>query len=292
LFRFRTPQKVVTVGNVKIGGNPGENPPLLVGTIFYHGHKIVVDEKTGDFNRDEAEKLIRTVEELSSKTGLPAAYDVVGTTPEALVKRLEFVAGLTKAPILVDPVGSIEAAKAALEFASSAGLRDRVIYNSITAKSKDEEYSILQSTGVKTAIALLYTDNIVSVSSRMQALEAIASKASRYGVENLIVDAFVIDVPSLAAAMQTCIEVKRRFGYPCGSGAHNAVSTQRKAFKDRFGREGLKASELASSIASLVVSPDIILYGPIESAVEVFPAAYVIYTAYRYMVRVKQFVEL
>jgi len=145
---------------------------------------------------------------------------------------------------------------------------------------------------VKTAIALLYTDNIVSVPSRMQALEAIVSKASRYGVENLMVDAFVIDVPSLAAAMQACIEVKRRFGYPCGSGAHNAVSTQRKAFRDRFGKEGLKASELASSIASLVVSPDIILYGPIENAVEVFPAAYVIYTAYRYMIRVKQFVEL
>uniref|UniRef100_A0A7C4BAF6 Tetrahydromethanopterin S-methyltransferase subunit H n=1 Tax=Thermofilum pendens TaxID=2269 RepID=A0A7C4BAF6_THEPE len=59
MLKFKTQQRVFEVGSVKIGGQPGENPTVLIGSIFYHGHKILVNEKTVEFHREEAEKLIK-----------------------------------------------------------------------------------------------------------------------------------------------------------------------------------------------------------------------------------------
>jgi tetrahydromethanopterin S-methyltransferase subunit H len=43
----------------------------MVGSIFYFKHKILKDEKTGEFDRPAAEKVLREEEEISRKTGNP-----------------------------------------------------------------------------------------------------------------------------------------------------------------------------------------------------------------------------
>ncbi|MFA4934691.1 MAG: tetrahydromethanopterin S-methyltransferase subunit H, partial [Candidatus Methanoperedens sp.] len=48
MFKFAREQKVIDIGNVKIGGQVGENPTVLIPTIFYDGHKIV-DAKNNKF---------------------------------------------------------------------------------------------------------------------------------------------------------------------------------------------------------------------------------------------------
>ncbi|MEM3974421.1 MAG: tetrahydromethanopterin S-methyltransferase subunit H [Ignisphaera sp.] len=287
MFHYRTQQKVFEIGGIKVGGTAFENPPVLIGTIFYHGHKIVADAVQGVFDKSKAEELIKTVEELSSKTRIPAMIDIVADYPNAVVKYLEFVSNTTRMPISIDSP-DINVMKAGFQYAKEAGFLERVVYNSLTAKSKDDEYRLLQEYGVKAAIALLYTDKIMDVEARIKNLEAILAKTSSYGIEKILVDTFVIDVPSLSAAMRTMIEVKSRYGLPVGSGAHNAVSTQRKAFKERFGAEGYKACEIASNIATLVIGADFLLYGPIESAKDVFPATYTIYNSYKYLARRKE----
>ena len=40
MFKFKTPQKIFQIGKVKIGGQPGQLPTVLIGTIFYEKHKI------------------------------------------------------------------------------------------------------------------------------------------------------------------------------------------------------------------------------------------------------------
>ena len=47
MFRFDKEQIVLDVAGVKVGGQPGEYPTVLAGTIFYGGHKIIEDEKAG-----------------------------------------------------------------------------------------------------------------------------------------------------------------------------------------------------------------------------------------------------
>jgi tetrahydromethanopterin S-methyltransferase subunit H len=287
MFMYRVQQKVFEIGGVKIGGQAFENPPVLVGTMFYHGHKVVSDPKRGDFDRGKAEELIKAVEDVSSKTRIPAVIDVTAESPEAMARYLEFVANTTKLPIFIDSP-AIEVAKAGFHFAKEAGLLGRVAYNSVTAKSKDDEYKLLQEYEIKAVVALLYTDRVIDVDARLKALETVLSKASAYGIEKLLVDTFVIDIPSLSAACKALIEVKARYGLPAGMGAHNAVSSQRKAFKERFGAEGYKACELTSNTMSIALGADFLLYGPIEVAKEIFPAVYTVYTAYKYLARRKE----
>ncbi len=274
------------IGGVRIGGAPWENPPVLVGSIFYHRHKVVKDEKNGEFDKTAAEELIKTVEELSNKTRIPAMLDVVSSSPNAIVKYIDFVSSITKMPIMLDAL-SIETMRAAFQFVKDVGLNDRVIFNSLNAKSKDEEFSLLQEFNIKSSVLLLYTERVVDIDVRLKNLELLLDKAKNYGIEKVLIDTFVIDVPSLSAAIRTLIEIKSKYGLPCGAGAHNAISSQRKSFKERFGIDGTKACELASNLTTIALGADFLLYGPIESAVEIFPATYTVYTSYRYLGRKK-----
>ena len=91
MFKFDKEQTVYDIAGVKIGGQPGEYPTVLAGTIFYGGHNIINDELTGDFDKDKAEKLIKDMEEMTDVTGNPCIVQVFGQTPEALTKYIEFV---------------------------------------------------------------------------------------------------------------------------------------------------------------------------------------------------------
>ncbi|MCS7110646.1 MAG: tetrahydromethanopterin S-methyltransferase subunit H [Ignisphaera sp.] len=252
MFRFKVNQKIFEIGGVKIGGAPWENPPVLVGSIFYHKHKVVKDENSGNFDRGAAEELIKNAEELSSKTKIPAMLDVVSTSPNAVIKYLEFISNTTKMPILID-APSKETMEAAFKFARDVGLIDRIVYNSLTAKSKDEEFELLQKYNIKSSIFLLYTERVIDVDVRLKNLELILEKAKNYGIDKMLIDTFVIDIPSLSAAMRAIIEIKSRYGLPCGAGAHNAISSQRKSFRERFGVDGTKACELSSNLAPIIM---------------------------------------
>lgn len=287
MFRFRSIQRVFEIGGVKVGGAPWENPPVLIPSIFYHKHKLVRDEATGDFDRSAAEKLIKDVEEISSKTKIPVMLDVVSASPNAVVKYLEFISTVTRMPILID-TPSKEAMEAAFKFVKDAGLIDRVVYNSLTARSRDEEFDLLRKYDVRASVLLLYTERVVDVDARLKNLEVLLEKTKIYGIDKVLVDTFVIDVPSLSAAIRTIVEVKSKYGLPCGAGAHNAISSQRKSFKERFGVDGTRACELSSNLAPIVLGADFLLHGPIEAAGEVFPAVYTIYTSYRYIGRRKE----
>ncbi|MBU4547527.1 MAG: tetrahydromethanopterin S-methyltransferase subunit H, partial [Euryarchaeota archaeon] len=102
MFRFDKEQVVIDVAGVQVGGQPGEYPTVLAGTIFYGGHSIISDEKAGVFDKDKAEALIKSMEEMSDVTGNPCIVQTFGATPEAIVKYLDFVGDVTEAPFMID----------------------------------------------------------------------------------------------------------------------------------------------------------------------------------------------
>ena len=55
MFKFETEQKVCEVGGVKFGGQPGEYPTVLIGSIFYAKQRMVKDSMKGDFDKKQAE---------------------------------------------------------------------------------------------------------------------------------------------------------------------------------------------------------------------------------------------
>ena len=102
MFRFKTPRRIFQIGKLRIGGQPGELSTLLIGSIFYKGHKIVSDAKKGIFDKEAAEKLIKRQEELSDITGNPCMLDVVINSSEAIDKYLDFVSNVTDYPFVFD----------------------------------------------------------------------------------------------------------------------------------------------------------------------------------------------
>ncbi|MFX0116019.1 MAG: tetrahydromethanopterin S-methyltransferase subunit H, partial [Candidatus Hodarchaeota archaeon] len=99
MFRYEKEQTIIKIGNIEIGGQPGELPTVLIGTLFYKGHKIVRDPQRGIFDKMSTETLINRQEEFSDKTGSPHMFDIVGESAEALIKELDFVASVSNAPI-------------------------------------------------------------------------------------------------------------------------------------------------------------------------------------------------
>jgi tetrahydromethanopterin S-methyltransferase subunit H len=99
-------EQTFEIGAVKIGGKLGQIPTVLIGSIFYNKHYIVKDEMKGEFDHQEAERLIKKQEEFSDKTGNPHMIDVVGATPGALSRFIDLAFGITQAPILFDGVSS------------------------------------------------------------------------------------------------------------------------------------------------------------------------------------------
>ena len=70
MFKFDKEQEVFDFAGVKMGGQPGEYPTVLAGTIFYGGHNILNDELTGDFDKDRAEQLVNDMASISDVTVL------------------------------------------------------------------------------------------------------------------------------------------------------------------------------------------------------------------------------
>lgn len=290
MFRFKTEQKTFEIGGVRVGGQPGALPTVLIGSIFYDRHKIVTDERKGVFDKDAAETLIRRQDELGDKTGNPALLDIVGSTPEAIRKYIDFVAGMTEKPFLIDSPGA-DVKIAAIEYAKEAGLEKRIIYNSVSMETKENEFEALKKNGVEAAILLAYTRDIMRSRAREEVVEKIAPELEEVGVTKILVDSFVMDVPSLTPASKAALEIKSHSGLPCGSAAHNAVSTW-KGLKNMLGKGAVHSADLIANLMPVVFGADFLLYGPIEDCEYVFPAVFTVDTTYRYAARMKEVVDL
>lgn len=279
MFKFSKEQIVFDISGVKVGGQPGENPTVMIGSIFYRGDKNVQDEKTGRFSREAAEDLVTKLEEVSDRTGLPAMLDVVCSNRENARRYLEFAADATRMPILIDYV-SEDAAIGGMDAAKELGILDRTILNSINPETKPQIYKKAKEVGIQSAIALTYsTRAIVSYKERIKLFETLIPKIESAGIKKILVDTVVLDIATLGLACKAIYEVKERYGYPVGCGAHNAIASW-KSLKDKKDKI---LSMVCSAIANglpIAIGADFVLYGPINDAEYMFPAISLINAAY------------
>lgn len=278
MWNFKAEQKVYQVGGISIGGIPGQRPVVLVGTLFYHGHKIVKDENAGTFDEAAAEALVKTQDEMSDKTGNPAMIDVVSASVPAMKTHLEFVADRTKAPLMIDSP-SAEIRAVGLAHAKEQGILDRVIYNSINPSSKPDELKTIQSSGVLSSVLLAYNMKDFSTAGRISAIKELVSKRQEFGIEKPLIDTCVLDLPTLGSALRAMYDLKDELGFPVGCGAHNAVALW-KGLKSKMGEQAVKPCLASVNAVSAAVGADFILYGPIDDAKVVFPAVAMVDTAY------------
>ena len=154
MFDYPTEQKSYQIGKYKIGGDPREAPTAAIGTIFYFKQKnIFKDEVKGEIFKDFAEELIKNQEELADKTGLIPGLDVILSYDTCIKNIIDFVIDATDVPIILD-APTVDIKLKALEYVKEIGIQDRLIYNSITPESDDEEFKALSESKIKTFVVI------------------------------------------------------------------------------------------------------------------------------------------
>ncbi|MGC8849005.1 MAG: tetrahydromethanopterin S-methyltransferase subunit H [Candidatus Bathyarchaeia archaeon] len=293
---FKREQRIVELTpEVRLGGQPGELPTVLIGTIFYSGHSVIRDPSTGEFDKGRAEVLINRAAELSDMTGNPQIIDVVGPTPETLIERIEFIADRCDAPFLVDgPSASVRIP--VVKHLSEVGLLGRAVYNSIDEHTGEEEARSLREYGVKSAVLLAFHMRKVWPEDRIDVLrgfdghKGLLELAEEAGVENKLIDTAVLDLASIGLAAKAIHLCKEEFGLPCGCGPSNATYTWRK--RKTFPKQVFATCDSVTDAVTQLQGADFILYGPIEEAERAFPScalvdALIAYTNRRYGIRPK-----
>jgi tetrahydromethanopterin S-methyltransferase subunit H len=280
VFQLESSQKAFEIGDVKIGGLPGRDPTVLIGTMFYRNQSIVEDERKGVFDEEKAEEIIRRQEEFSDKTGNPCMVDVEGSTPQALERYIDFVADTTEVPLLMGGP-TVEVRQAGLNRVKENGLASRVVYNSLLPGCKDEEIVQIKEAGVKSAILLAYNVNDLTSKGRVESIKPLLNRSRTYGVEKPLIDTFVLDVPSLGIAFRAFMDVKEVFGLPVGCGPHNAVGLW-KGLRGKMGVKAWRPVVASVNAVAAAAGADFLLYGRIEMASFVFPAVAMVDAAYAF----------
>ncbi|MCS7139236.1 MAG: tetrahydromethanopterin S-methyltransferase subunit H [Candidatus Nezhaarchaeota archaeon] len=283
MYKFAKEQRIYQIGKIKIGGQPGENPTVLAGTIFYGGHKIVSDPKEGTFDKEKAEFLIKRQEEMSDITGNPCMVQVFSESIDAMKKYIDFVASITDSPFLIDSTEPKVRAEGA-KYAKEVGLADRAIYNSINASITEEELRTLKELKMVNSIVLAFNPTDPSIKGKVAILttggglikKGLLEIANECGVKAVLIDVAATALGSGAgAALASTYVIKSKFGYPTGSGIHNVVSAwpwlKRLRKEVPTGKEIFKYCDIASNVLQVMVGGNFVLYGPIENAEYVFP---------------------
>jgi len=273
MFKFNTPQKIYDIGGIKIGGQPGELPTTLIGSIFYEGQKMVEDPKKGVFDRAQAEELIGKQEELSHLTGNPCMLDVVCTSFEAARSYIDFVSEATEAPILLDAYPKVRLE--ALEYVTEIGLIDRIVYNSIYSPS-ETEINAIKDSKVEAAILLAYnvkdrtSEGVLSLLNGTDGYPGLLEASERAGITKPLVDTTIFTyIPSVGIGARACLRVKEELGLPAGGAPGNAAATWKQP--KEWGSDTAKAIYVTPQVVPMVMGADFLLYGVIEAAPWIFP---------------------
>jgi tetrahydromethanopterin S-methyltransferase subunit H len=279
LFRFERDQAVVNIAGVKLGGQPGEFPTVLAGTIFYQGHKIVQDEDQGVFDRAKAERLVVRQAELSEETGNPALLHVYARTTKAFERYLAFIEEVWSGPFIIDSADPGVRASAT-RLVSELGYADKAIYNSLSLATNSSEEKAIRDSEIDSAILLAYNPAEPGLDGSIKVLETGGSVREKgliplsrdLGIVNLLIDPGVVPMGSGAGvALRFSVVAKAKFGLPVGSGIHNAVSSwswlKGRTLQDK------RCCDAAATAMQQLSGGDYVLYGPIENADFIFPVA-------------------
>lgn len=283
MFKFDKEQTVFDFAGVKMGGQPGEYPTVLAGTIFYGGHNIINDELTGDFDSARAETLLNDMIHISETTGNPSIAQVFGQTEEAIVKYIEFVGEKCELPFLIDSTSG-DARVAGAQYADEVGLTDRAIYNSINMAADKSELEALKETNIDASILLGFNPMNATVEGKIAMWEngddgayekGLLEVADECGITKFMMDTAVTPLGQGAGiAGRTSFAEKAKWGYPVGSGIHNVPSAWDwlRDYKKEGHKDAFTVCDIGANILQVMCGGDFVLFGPIDNASIAFPA--------------------
>lgn len=187
MFQFEAKQAVYNIAGVKIGGQHGELPTVLMASIFYQGDHNVINQDKGIFNRQAARACIDDVQKIANLTGVPVMLDLLGASQEAIINYIDFAAEETDLPFLID--GTTEAVRlAGARHVVERGLQERAVYDSVSQTTREREMDELKELGLRTTVIIVLNHRKPTVEGRLEVVEELIDKAHRCGFEQLLLD--------------------------------------------------------------------------------------------------------
>lgn len=273
MFKLDKPQKVCQVGNYfKVGGQYGENPPLLISSMFHNGDKILESRKEGKWDKVKAEEYVKRQEELSAKTGIPSIVAMVANSAEEMARYVDWFTSISDQPFGIDMWVEKPRLEAA-EYICKKGLQDRLIYNSITPWDKDipGQVAKLKELGVKHVLVQAYDVTDPSPKGRLTSFNKIMESIGQDTFETIMVDTSVMNLPAIAFSGIANKIIKEETGWPAGVASSNGTYMWKEA-RELFGTDGFNAMNASGQGCSSLFWSDFIFYGPIVAAPRMFPA--------------------
>ena len=270
MFTFKTKQKVYDFSGIKVGGQPGENPPLMITSMFHNKDKIVQDRK-GNFDRQRAIEIIRKQEEMTDVTGIPSMVAMVANSPEEAKVYIDFFLETTSMPFGIDMWVAEQRTKAT-EYIAKIGAQSKFLYNSITPWDKDIKGQVqkLKDLGIKHVVIQAFDDQDQTPAGRVKSLESILAQGAD-SFDTIIVDTSVMNMPSTSFSLIANRLIKEKHGYPCG-GAYSNGTHMWHEIKATWGLDGFKAMDAVVQGMSSALWSDFNFSGPAVTATRVFPA--------------------
>ena len=271
MFRYERDQKVCTIGGMKVGGQPGERAPLLIGNMFQKGDLILESRKEGRFDRRAAQQRIHEVERFSRETAVPCLIAMVANSEEEMKGYIDFFTSVTDMPFAVD-IWQQKTRLAAARYVVERSLQARVLYNSITPWDEDIEGQVseLRELGIKHVVVQVFDVGDKRPTGRVSSLKRLLPLVERGNFESILIDTAVMNLPATAFSLMANQLIKKEFGLPVGFAPSNGTYMWRKNASEQE-KKRFQAIDAGVHAISALAS-DFLFYGPLTGTSRVFPA--------------------
>ncbi|MFP4171082.1 MAG: tetrahydromethanopterin S-methyltransferase subunit H [Methanomassiliicoccales archaeon] len=272
MFRYGNQQEHFRIGGIEFGGQPGERRTVLVASLFYPGHGAVRDRAAGKVDLERVTQAMDRIHQAGEETGTPIALALYAETPEAIGSYLDGVVDLTSLPLMIDS-SSAAVRIAGVERAAEMGVTDRVIYNSLSAGTSEEEFEAIERSGLEAAIVLAFYPGNTDLKGKIYLLEDGAGVADKglidmardRGISKPLLDMAVMSLEQNAgSALRAMVVAKAKWGLPTGCSLHNAVESWEGLRAED--RELYRQLESSSTSIAITAGADFVFCGPVERA--------------------------
>jgi tetrahydromethanopterin S-methyltransferase subunit H len=273
LFHFETPQKVMKIGHIKVGGQPGERPPVLFANMFQTKHKIVQSRKPPRWDKVRALDEIKLVEEMSHETGIPAVIGLVAPSEDEIKAYCEWFLSVNDTMVFQIDTWTEKARRAGARFVKEAGVQDRFNYNSISAWDPDipDQVAELKECGIKSVILQPFDTEDKRATGRLKSLRKILKEIEGGDFESILVDSTTMNLPTQGFCYLANRMVKEEFGLPVGNAPANG-SYMWRACLEQWGQPAFQGMDAAMHGIGAVMWSDWMAYGPTTGTRRVFAA--------------------
>ena len=272
MFTFTTEQKVCKIGNLLVGGQPGENPPLMIASMFHNGDRIMESRQERKFDRAKAKDYVKRQEELSAQTGIPGLVAMVATSKDEMKNYIDFFTSVSDMPFGID-MWVQKARLETAEYLAELGLQDKVLYNSITPWDKDipSQVAQLKELGIKHVVVQVFDEADPTPAGRLKSFQKMMEMVGHDSFETVLVDTSVMNLPAISFSCLANRLIKEASGWPAGVASSNGTYMWKEA-REMWGAEGFAAMNTAAQAIGGMFYSDFLFYGPIVAAPKVFPA--------------------